>query len=97
MLIHNMRELAFHFDTSPYYLRQVISNRAKRDVEISECLSNLRIESFIGECNTTLEIVCHYPFDSAAVDTFINQVEQFFLDCTEHLCSECTDVEEEVP
>ena len=75
MSINNIHQLAEHFGTTKDHLTQVLSNRAKRDLYIAEMITNLRIEAFVGDLNTTFEVVCHYPFEPASVEVFVDTIE----------------------
>ena len=75
MSINNIHQLAEHFGTTRDKLTQILSNRARRDLYIAENITNLRIETFVGDLNTTFEIVCHYPFEPEAVEVFVDTIE----------------------
>lgn len=74
MSINNIHQLAEHFGTTKDQLTQVLSSRAKRDLYIAENITCLRVETFVGRLNTSFEIVCHYPFEPAAVEVFVDTI-----------------------
>lgn len=75
MQISNSYDLAKHYRTNPNSLDLALSNRARRDIFVHYLPTSIRIGTFLGECNTEFSITCHYPFESSAVDVFIDTIE----------------------
>ena len=75
MKINNIHDLAEHFGTTALGLDAVLSNRARVDVHVDKYPTYIRIGTFVGECNAEFCILCTYPFESSAVDVFIDTVE----------------------
>lgn len=83
MVIRNINKLAQYYKTDRIHLDSVMSNRARLDISVDVLPTQIRVSTFVGACNTEFCIVCHFPFESSAVDVF--------LDTIEHTCSAAYD------
>lgn len=75
MKINNIHDLAEHFGTTAIGLESTLSNRARTDIHVDKLPTYIRIGAFVGECNAEFCVLCTYPFESSAVDVFIDTIE----------------------
>ena len=83
MQISNTLDLFNYYNTTRAKLDVTLSARAKRVICVSYLPTAIRIGTFLPSCNTEFYINCNYPFETSAVD--------IFLDTIEHTCSSAYD------
>jgi len=75
MKINNTHDLTEHYGSTWFHLETELSNKARRNITVEPFPTHVRISTFLGECNTEFSITCRYPFESSAVDVFIDTIE----------------------
>lgn len=75
-IIRNIHDLAEAFGTTASNLEATLSSIARTDITVAESPTSIRVETFVEECNTTICVVCKYPFEASAVNVFINSAGQ---------------------
>ena len=80
MKIKNIHDLAECYDTNRIHLEEVLSGMAHRKISILPYPTHVCISTELGECSTDFSITCRYPFESSAVDTFIENIDRICTD-----------------
>ena len=75
MEIKNMHDLAEHYNTNRIHLEEVLSVKAHRSISVTPLSTHVRISTELKPCNTEFCINCTYPFESSAVDMFIDTID----------------------
>ena len=75
MKIKNIIDLAEHYNTNRIHLEEVLSGRAQRSISVTPFPTHVCISTKLEPCNTEFCINCTYPFESSAVDMFIDTID----------------------
>ena len=80
MKIKNIKDLDEYYNTNRIHLEEVLSCKAHRSISVTPFPTHVLISTKLEPCNTEFCINCTYPFESSAVDAFLDNIDRICTD-----------------